>query len=307
MKEGEYVGWHKYTNFGDDILYQIITRYGFVDNPSSDNIIYGGGTIFPLNDKLNATVVNKTPKNVACIGTGISSKEFYNADYEKDMETTREVIRDGYVGIRSTAERDRLGMGEVIGDPFFSIQTPETKITKDLVILNVGQSHGNCWGGLRHEQACFYSLLNFVKKQIIEKEGKEVIVVYLWKADETTAITASKYLQCGYVNHIPTLNEAIRLFGAAEKIITYKLHAMITALLVNRPVLPIEYHQKIRDVADDFEIDTLKVNEVTSDRLNYMWSNLDNWDYEKVKAQKEKFALATFNFINTIKDGEKDE
>jgi len=306
MKSGEYVGWHNYTNYGDDILYQIIVRMGLADDPESGNVIFGGGTILPLNDKLKDTIKTKDVKNIVCFGTGISSKDFYGTgDFDADMKATREYLCDAKMGFRSKAEQERIGLGNVIGDPFFSIDSPTMDKRENLVIMNVGQSHGNCWGGLEAEMNTFLQMCKFGKE--LQDSGKELLVVPLWEADKTLAITASKYIGCGYMNKIPTLNEMLRLMGAAEAVITWKLHAMITALTVNTPVLAIEYHQKIKDVADDFGVDTLRTDKVTIAKLRERWDDLKHWDYVKVKAQKEKFALATFKFLNYVKDGEKDD
>ena len=301
----EYIGWAGYTNYGDDFIKDIILRFGFKEC-LSDIRMYGGGTLLPVSDKLKDIIVNKKIKDIICFGTGVNDNVFEIDNYEEYMkETKKELENSEFIGLRCEKDKELLGMGEVIGDPMFSLRIPEN-ITKDdnLVILNVGQSYGKCWGGVKAEFNCFLTLLDFVKNYIIGELKKEVIVVSLWSPDNVLAITASNYLNAKFfVNTIENM-EVLGLFSTASAVISYKLHGMITALTVNTPVLPIEYRPKIRNVAKDFGIDNLviKIDEVTEEKLKEKFEMLKDWNYKKVKDKKNEYGLKTFNFFNKIKE-----
>jgi len=245
----------------------------------------GAGTLLPLTDKL----YEKIPpdyKSISCFCTGVTDPAF-DERFDENMARTRKALKNcAHVGIRSTEERNALGFGEVIGDPFFAVNTAEPR-TPQFVVLNVGTSLGNCWGGIESEMKAYIKTLKFVKKVIMGKLKKKVIIISLWGNDLPYAYAAATYLKTRFYDRIPTLTDAINVFNNAEFAITYKLHGMITALVTNTPTIAIEYNPKILNVAKDFKIDNqvIGLRDVTEKTLLEKYKSLKDWDYDFIKHQ----------------------
>ena len=293
-----YVGWEGYGNYGDDVVKDVIKAMGFTFDEISDTTLFGAGTLFPMSEKLKERMTDKDPKNIVVFGAAVNDPKFDTDEYDKRDKETKELLKKAkFVGLRSEYDKKMLGFGEVIGDPLFSIVPPQVE-KQGFVILNIGHSAGNCWGGLKAELNCFIAMLDFCKKL-----KKQIVILPAWIEDVTLAHMAAGYLGTKHLSYPIRLSQMFKLFKAADFAITYKLHPMITALSVNTPVIPIEYRPKIRHVAEDFKIDhlILKTNEVTVEALEEKYELLKKWDYDFVAKMKKERSLKTRNFLKKIK------
>lgn len=307
MVKVHYVGYDNTKNYGDDFNKILIKNFGFNFDENAEITLFGGGTLFPIRKPLLDRIKNKNPKEIIVFGSGCDTPEFYNGDFEKDLEYTKNLLkRAKFIGVRDEYTKKTLGMGEVIGDPFFSITLNKLNIKRGKYgILNVGRSGFNNWGGIDGELDTYKNMLKFTKKILMDKEKNEMFIIPFFINDILIADDANKYIKQ------PHIRNAIEndyfyipyIFKYAEFSLTYKLHAMILSIATNTPVIPIEYKPKIRHTAQLFGIEhlVLRTDEVTEKSLEEKYELLKTWDNDKIQKRVDEFRNLQQNFFKRIK------
>lgn len=305
----KYVGWDGYNNFGDDETKTIIEAMGFEHDENADVLMIGAGTLLPLRYQLLDKIGNKKYRKKICFCTGVTEKSDDYLDYDVDMKYTRKFLEDAdFIGIRSQRERDILEMGEVIGDPFFMTDKVDNEDDeKKYVVLNVGSGLGKGYGGVKKELNAFIEMLDFVKEELIEKQGKNVIVLSVWNMDYPLANLASNYLKVKRIDKIPNLQEMYEILSKAEYVIGYKLHTMIACLTLNIPFMQVEYARKIRFVAEEFglEDNLVRVDEINRENLLKSYEAMKKWNHKEIEEKREVLYKKQFDFFTRIMESEK--
>ena len=299
-----YLGIVGYHNYGDDFGKLLIETNGFVHKEDAKVLLIGVGTLFPLNKDLQKRINDKSFNEIIVFGTGCVDRRFEKdkAQYDDDMKFTKKLLEKAkFIGVRDEFTAKMLGVGEVIGDPFFSVATAVKKKEK-YVVLNMGRCGYNCWGGLDGQLDTLKSVLKFTKNFIMKELGLDVKVLSLFVNDNSQSCDMINYLGCeGKDFH--NLNVVTDLFANAEFCITYKLHGMITALMTNTPVIALEYKPKVRNVGKDFGIEKfiLRTDEVTEESLLEKYKLLSEWDSDFINKKHDEYAKKQFNAVEEIK------
>lgn len=302
----KYLGWDGYNNYGDDSTKQIIGSLGFNFDNNSDILMFGAGTMLPVSDLLKNQIENQNFSKVVSLCSGVENPEFPTKDFEQKLQWLKEFIPNkDLISVRCEKDKEVLGFGTVVGDPFYmiDIKEPDNPPEKKNVIVNIGQSRSKVWGGLDGELDCFRNLCRFIKHELIENRNEKVYLFSVWDEDVPFLKMASTYTGAPFLTLTPTVKNMFSLIASAKYLISYKLHAMITALSTNTPVVPIEYRPKIRDVATGFNVDKfcLKTNEVTEQNLKNKIDMLSSWDYDFVNNKKQEYKQKIKDFVNKIK------
>jgi len=301
-----YIGYDGFQNYGDDVNKEIVMKLGFQHDENSDIVFIGPGTGFPI-PKSKQQLIKENTKEVIVFGTGCHTKKFYKDEnsFEEDMKFTKELLKKAkYIGVRDSYTQKTIGCGKVIGDPFFLLSIPKKEeIPEKYVILIIGRAGFNCWGEVDGEFNSLKNTIKFTKNFIMKKLGFKVKIFYLFNNDAPLSYEISSYLNESVFKRIEMYENFLTEYRNAEFIISYKLHGMITALLTNTPIIPIEYVPKITNVASDFKIDNLvlKSNEVTEKQLENKYNLLKNWDYTFIKNKRQKYINLQYKFIEQIK------
>lgn len=299
----KYMGWHGYNNYGDDETRRIIASLGFEFDDNSSILMFGAGTLFPMSKMwlpFNSTYYDK----VVSLCTGVENPSFPIENFNERMKETKKILNDSsLIGLRCEEDKKVLGFGEVIGDPFYLIDTDHHNIKKEYVAINIGQSFGNVWGGLDAEFNSFKILCDYIKNELVGKQHEKVVLFSVWRDDEPFLRTASRYTGCYSFICEPTIKNIFSIISRSKYLISYKLHALITALSLNIPVVPIEYRPKIIDVARDFGVDKycIRIDKLTPELLTEKINMLKDWDYDFVKNKKEYYKNKIKAFVNKIK------
>jgi hypothetical protein len=302
----KYVGLDGYNNYGDDETKRVILNLGFEPDDNSNILMFGAGTLFPISHLLKPEIESGYFKKVMALGTGVENPEFPTKDFDTRMKWLREFIPDkSLIGLRCEKDKEVLGFGEVVGDPFFmlDVKALEKKSDKkNFVLVNIGQSRSRVWGEIDGELGSLKNLCKFIKHDLIEKQNENVMLFSVWGEDVPFLKLVSGYTGAKYFTGQPTIENIFNIVANAKYVISYKLHAMITALAINIPVIPIEYRPKIRDVARDFGVDKfcLRTDEVTIEALKEKVNLLKAWDYEFVNTKKLEYRKKFQDFTNKI-------
>ena len=318
--EIDYIGWNGNSNYGDDIGQKIIDKMGFKPNKDTQIGLIGVGTLFPLSF-IQENFEKELKKELIVFGTGCEDRNFVinnvwkhkvdDADlfltkqsYDKQLKITQNLLKQSkFVGVRDEFTRKTLGFGECIGDPFYSLHIPPKQEQKEpYVIVNIGRGGFNVWGGIDAEFDTLKNVIKFTKNFLIQKLRLKVLILSLSKNDGFIADTVARYLGCKHISP-KDFKEILTFINNAEFIITYKLHALITALTTNTPVIGIEYRPKIGHTAIDFKIEKhiLKTNEVTEETLEKKYYMLKEWNSDFITTKKKEYADKQHHFIEQVK------
>ncbi len=300
MKKGfKFYTWANYGNFGDDVVKQIALKKGFKEDNFSNRILITGGTLLPVhpNQILYKRTIQGNVEDVVVYGAGC-----IDPAKPEELEFTKEFLKHcKHIGLRDEGSKKVLGMGQVIGDPMFHMDYNNyEKVKENYVVLNIGFNAGEIFGGTMAQLNYFMEILKFTKKVVIEELGLKVYPLMLHNIDEPAQRLILNYFDAKDIVSKTTLGP-VDIIGKAQFAITYKQHAMITALCTNTPVMPIAYGQKVINVANEFGIETVRTDEVTEESLQKLYNNMQNWPYERIKAKKQEYKEKFEKFISEVK------
>lgn len=300
----KYYGSDPGVNTGDYFVYHAIKGFGFNFNDNANLLLIGGGTMLPISEKL---VKGFTPERTFTVGSGVLDKPYSQKlmlnelEYDKNLSFTRKFLsKCKFVGLRDNGSKDVLGFGRVIGDPTYMINTKGLKSDGlgKYVILNVGFTQGDVIGGITAQLEYLLPILKFAKYYLAKHLGYKICIISFASEDKGFCSLAHRYLGKSHIyDRTDKKNTDIfNIFSNAEFAITYRQHAMITAIICRIPVIPIAYQEKVINVAKDFNIDkySITTDMVTEEELFEKHGMLESWDSKQIN-DKLNYYRATMN------------